>query len=617
MTRAIRYSITSSTCAGRSGASRVLSTAVLGAVIAISSIALPQVAHAQQATDAITEADAPAPSMAPSLAPSQADRLRQFGTDGFEIPPALENNQTSPRTVQLLIEALKKAQGQQQNTQRLLLIADLGSTHLPAAADAVVLAMDDPYAPARAQAIASAAILKAPGAKPRLATLFQDADPIVRRQVVASAQVLTDASEAQSILIKALGDPSPLVQAKALEVANNSAEAQAIAASMSNLPAELQPVALAALGRINDPQTVDAVVAMVKADLPQRVAAIEALGNMAASSQVTLIQSSLSDSNPTVRRAALVALAKAAPAQASQLSSRSMLNDADPDVQAAAARLCGPADNQELLQTLLTLLTSDHRPLHDAARDALGRATPAMQPKVILLANSLFGLTGMTRPKEDAAWLFGHYRNTDSVEKLIQFLSDGLSQDDLDRHLAAQIVLSLGEIGDKRACDILANMASGAVEAIASQQAHPASAALPESLRALGMLHDPRAVTIGASMLSIKPSASPGTPRTAAVYAMGMAGKPDDTGLINQLQSILTGTTESPETRFEAGKALANLQAQSSIDFLKNNEQKIVDPMARYGAHLALETLTGQSLPYTPPSAAYIANTSIVDVPEK
>lgn len=534
--------------------------------------------------------------------------LRVYGEVGFEIPDALEKNITSPRTVQLLTDALKNAQAPTQAPRRAQLVTDLGRTHLPAAAGAVVLAMEDASPIVRAQAIAAAAILKAPNAGDKLQKLIEDPEPVVRRQGVLAANTLLEPAPAQALIVKALSDPSPLVQTAAIAESRGPESAAALAQALPKLPAAIAPLALDALGQLGYQQNIDVIAAAASTSIPHRIAAIKALGRLNAKGQIELIRGALTDENPSVRRAALEAFSIVADPASAQQTAWSMLTDTDVDVQATAVRLMGPVDTEAKQSALIAALPSSHKPLHDAALEALGRGTPEITPKIIQSAVTLVNSKDENRIT-DGAWLLGHYKSDVAVDRLIALLSSGSDNSEM----VSQVMLSLGQIGDKRAAEPLARQINATLTAFADKTAGGTSSrTLGSAYRALGQLKDPQVLVLAKNLLALKAADTPSEPRAAAIYATGLAGQASNQELVGQLQSILRGQGESPEARFEAAKALANIGANESADFLKDAAGSLENPKVRYGAYLAYRALTGLDLPYTPPTADYSADTSLI-----
>ena len=89
------------------------------------------------------------------------------------------------------------------------------------------------------------------------------------------------------------------------------APAGLLRAISSNVP-ELRKTAAMALGNIADPNTVDALIALLRdPDAEVRYAAVEGLGEIGTPDAVRGLTRALEDSDPEVRRAAVEALAEA------------------------------------------------------------------------------------------------------------------------------------------------------------------------------------------------------------------------------------------------------------------------------------------------------------------
>src|SRR5437867_4945908 len=144
---------------------------------------------------------------APATEPAQLD----FGTYCVPpIQPELEN-ETSPRTVQLLGETLSRSGAV---AVRARLLRDLGECHSAAGRPFVERAIADAEPAVREQAARAAGEIASPAVLPALRKLLTDSVPSVRREAVLTGAALHD----MSFVRQGANDPDASVAAAAAAV---------------------------------------------------------------------------------------------------------------------------------------------------------------------------------------------------------------------------------------------------------------------------------------------------------------------------------------------------------------------------------------------------------------
>ena len=189
----------------------------------------------------------------------------------------------------------------------------LGEIEDTASVPALTRALRSTHTPVRLAAVGALGNIESDQARPEIERLLRDdADVAVRAH---AAHALGDIGSASSVraLSQALRDPAPRVQYAAVEAIENlhdieTAPAELIAATRSS-DAKLQRLAAMALAEIHDPQTLDALLALVThADREVRLHIAEALGEIGSAKASAGLMTLLRDSDPEVRRAAAEAL---------------------------------------------------------------------------------------------------------------------------------------------------------------------------------------------------------------------------------------------------------------------------------------------------------------------
>ncbi len=549
----------------------------------------------------------------PASMPATPDGRAGFGFLGLDIPPAIEQVTASARTVQLIAEALR--QPRVPVAQRVILVADLGRTRRADAGRFIVDAMGDPSPLVRAQAAIAAAQIDDPAMAGAVDRLLADADASVRAAAVRAADALDPERPAASpAVVNALADGEPVVRRAAIAAIRTSASAAVLAhrLSTSTLPDDEQIAAIAAIGRFGHADLADAIAPFIQKDLPHRVAAIQALGEMKAAAQLDAVVAELSHAHPTVRRIALIALSTIAPAELRQAKARAMLADADPSVRAAAADALAPTPDADAAAAMVQLLSDPYRPLHAALRKTLVHpASDAARDATVTAVVPMLG-DANPRRREDASYVLGRLKSDVALDKhtVLAEWTDGADVD-----VCAQAAESLGLIGDPKAKPALLALSARAKPGSMGSPGDPAAKATLRAFVALGHFGDARVIPDAMRLLAGDPMFTPGDSRAAAAYAIGATAPRGDGAAVNRLRSLLNSDLEGTETRAESAKGLANLHAIAAIADLRKVEQSAYAPVLAWAAHWAADRLSGETTPYHSPVHSSTPDVSIEPFP--
>lgn len=530
------------------------------------------------------------------------EQLLPYGVDGFAIPSSVPNNETSPRVVQLLAEALAAKPA---TPRRVALVRDLGRCKLAAALPHVVAAATDPDAAVRAEAARSIAALDDPSAAATVHKLLGDADTRVRREAVRAGAALDD----QAVITGGLNHQDETVFAAACAFAATPEHAATIAARLPSLPPRARLAAIRALGRQRATAHAQVVAAQSSStDLALAIAAMEALGQMRAASEVAAVHALLSHPHPTARRAAVTALGGTAKADEQVLVARRMLADADLTVREAAARLLVANPAADAVPLLVQQLSAGYPPLRDAARDALVSSAAVAMTSVVDAGSTLLNHPDPRR-REDGSFILGRIRSDAALQRHIELLGDP------DWGVVGQAAQSLGHIGRREAGPQLARLAAQPARA---GDAGPTAAARADAIGsafiACGRLRHQPIVNLAKPIIADKVS-SPRAVRVPAIWAAGAAADAADADLANRLLSVYHDNSpyEVEAARFEAAKGLGNMRYTPALDVMRQQGKENPLPTLRWIAHRVADRLAGaaEPTPYTPPSVPYVADTSI------
>ena len=549
------------------------------------------------------------------------DGRLDFGVDGLQFPPVVIVNGHTPRTAELLGEAYRRREPIV--WKRVQYVADLGQVRLAAGAPFVIEAMSDPAPQVRAEAARAAAQIGEASLLPHIEKLLGDSDADVRREVILAAAALARRRNQPSAAIaRGLGDQQAAVVAAAIQSAWTAQDASAVAAKLPSLPPELQVEAAVALARLKASDHAQALLPMLAGEVPQRVAAIRAFGEIAGPGQHDAIAKTLADAHPTVRRAAIAATGRLDPEIARGSVAIKMLDgDADPTVREAAARVLAPVATSPALLAIARQLDTSYAPLHAAARDALVRpADDARRAQAIALAADMLAHANPRR-QEDASYVLGRLRSGAAFDRHAALLKwDAARVTQLDWSLIAQAAESMGLIGDARCAAALMSLVAAApevLEGLQRPQRIDMSRAQANALVALGRLGQRQAVAEAVRILQLNPEACPAELRAAAAFAIGTLGEPgaappDEVNFF----AIYSSPFEGRGTKLEAIKALGNLRHAGSAARLKEISETDSTVDLRWMAHWSYQRAANVKVPYTPPTAHHEPPVTITDLPK-
>jgi len=538
----------------------------------------------------------PAISSAVDLPP--IDRFLPFGDNVIALPAPQRINDTSPRTVQLLAAELERPQTTPDRKTEL--IGDLGRTHLPAAVAPLRVAAADSDPIIRASVATALGALDDPSASDTISKLAVDADPQVRAEAVRAAAALSRGD----LVTKGLGDVDTQVIAAALSVAG-AQQSTMLAPLIANKDEGLQILAINAAARANVASLANAVAAQLGADVPTRVAAVQALGVLRAAGQADEILNLLADANPTVRREAINALPGVMPAAAAQAHAIHMLTDADESVRTSAALVLAKAPGPAAVAPLIKQLYDPYTPLHETARAALLAAGGAAASAAVNLLDD-----PDPRRREDGSYLLGMLASSAGFQRHLKLL------DDPDWAVVAQAAKSLGQISNPTVAPDLVRTLDRAMVTIShnNSQTSPAVAAATNAVVSAAQLGY---VPIGrkVSAYIFQRGVFPHSFRSAAIWAVGIVGAPDESSIFKQLPSLIEDPFDAADVKIEAIKAVGNWKFSeggavfdAASKFPGSNETLAI-------IHWSKDRINGTHTPFTLPPQVYRADTSITDIP--
>jgi HEAT repeat protein len=536
--------------------------------------------------------------------PAASRDLLPFGPEQFTIPPAIERNDTPPRVVQLLTNALA---ANPTALQRVELVRDLGQCKMASALPAVLKAASDPDPAVRAEAARSLALIgDRAAAESGLQKLLSDAVPAVRREAVRAGAALN----VPSLVTAGLNDANESVFTAACAVAATAEHANQIATRMPSLSPQAKLVAVRALGRQGAVALAQLVTAQLASkDVPLTIAAIEVLGQMKAASESAAVREILGHPHPTARRAAVITMSALAGADEQIAIARRLLGDADLSVRAAAVRLLAAHPSPDLLPSLVAQLGAGHRSLGDAARDALVAAGNVDAQATISAATKLLD-DADPRRREDGSFVLGRLRSDAAYERHLRLLEDP------DWQLVSQAAESLGLIGRPEAAPRLAKIAARSVKAEElnlddAAQVH----AVSNAFIACGQLRYKPVLESANTVIPAKRTYSVAI-RAPAIWAAGAASDADNAELASALLSVArdNGPFEADDARFEAIKAVGNMGYKPALDGLRRDAAESLHPRFRWMSHIVADRLAGTKTPYVPPEVTVTADTSIRDL---
>jgi HEAT repeat protein len=527
----------------------------------------------------------------------------EYGTAAYEIPPINPVNITPPRVVELLAQSLAT---KPPLPRRVELVHDLGESKLESAAPHIIGAMSDPDAAVRIEAARAAATLGSTSIQPGLLKLLSDEDVAVRCAAVRAGSTLRDAS----MVAKGLEDADESVFIAAAALTSTPGHDAQVAARRPKLSTAARLAAIRSLGRRGAvAHSAHVSAELVSPQLPLKIAAIEALARMKATSELDKVAALLDHKHPTVRRAAVTAMAALAPADRQIAVARQKLADPDLSVREQAARLLVGNPSSDMLPLLHEQLSAGYPPLREAARDALVAASSASNQAVIDLAVALLDHADARR-REDGSFILGRLKSEAAYERHLALLADS------DWLLVSQVADSLGRIRRPEAGSALEKIAArakqdgGLVLSDAAQLQATANAFI-----ACGKLrHKP--ILAVAKLIAPQKRDYAVAVRGPAIWAIGAAGEPQDKEMADILLSIARDNSpfESEEARFEAIKAIGNMDYQPAAESMRREAMESALPSLRWMSHTVADRLAGTTTPYTRPQIPVVADTSIQDL---
>ena len=268
-------------------------------------------------------------------------------------------------------------------------------------------------------------------------------------------------------------------------------------------------------------------------DVRERI--MEVFGAIGDRAQVGAIIEATDDAEPPVRLAAVNALSQIA-ARDNALVLSKKLSDADPHVRAAATRGLGLSGDKTHTPKLIPLLHDEHGYVRTAAAEALGKLgdRAAVKPLLELLTGTPTEGSGMglvvnsgkgdstnklemtvSEQKTGAAMALGELRSLEAVEALIKY---GLKSKDAD--LQRTSAHSLGRIGDRRAVDPLQDVVRPYYQTLKVN-----------TMDAGPIISDGKSVVADSARQSIEKQA---LVRTAVAWALGQIGDPSGLPILRQ-----------------------------------------------------------------------------------
>lgn len=540
-----------------------------------------------------------------------------YGSQGVVYPPGIPFNQTPPRTVELIAQALRRAKLPSDQAHYL---HELGVTRMKQAAPFVATYLDNSDPTLRAVAAGAAGIIADPSLANGVNKLLGDSDPVVRRAALTASLLLTDDQAAKSqIIARMLKDEQPSVVIDALSLANAS-DAVQIAVLLAAARPPIAAEAIKTLARVHAVAQASVIAPFLKSDdLPVQSAAITAVGQLGDASQLPTIIPLLHAASPSIRRDAMIAFVQLAPEwQQHKVAMEVLASDPDPTVREAA---CGTFARYPLASSvdlLVKQLSDPYIPLHDAARAALSHtASDAMTADIISHAVALLHQDNQRR-KEDGSYLLGHYRSEAALQDHIALIHGYPSGDTgpVDWDLYTQAVRSLGRIGNIKAGPPLIPLLAVAPITMGELMNSRVSLDAEEAaLVTVGQLKFTDALPQVWRIVNGDGQIEPKNMRGAAVWALGALTSSNDPKSNEAFIGIVAGfKSDSPSAVFEASKWLGLRHVAAAADSLKIAAAQETDPLARFTAHWAYQKITDTTISYTPPNIPYTPETSIVDL---
>lgn len=541
------------------------------------------------------------------VAQPSADIL-EYGLDFAQAPNVPVVVQTSPRTIELLGQALRDSD---YPPRQIELLDSLAMTGDPQAAPHLIAAMRDDSPLVRAQAASAARAVADASLVVPLRNLLTDQDVAVRTEAARALARLVD----QTGVTTALADSEVSVFLAAATGARTEAQFQTIVARLPSLDVPARARALRALTMPEARAHAAAVAAYLTDPLMVQIAAVEALAGMKAEDHLSDVERLLDHPHPTLRRTVTIALGDLATPERQQALAIGLLGDTDPTVRAHAAMLLEAHPTEAGIAPLAGVLADEYPAVHDNALRALLAAGRAGVVGTIDAAAALLDHADPRR-REDGSYLLGRLRSDANLQQHIALLKDP------DWSVVAQAAESLGRIGRPEAAPAIGQLTARAGRFMAEYAKSPDFASISrageQAFVAAGRLGH-RASLDHALPLIPQKTTQPPNLRAGAVWSIGMLAEPSDEATISQLQRLATteDMQESYEVRAEAAKALGNLRHKGSLTALRKLASDHRGASLGWAAHVAADRIEGIQTPYEPPPIIQSPATVIMDLPSR
>jgi len=523
-----------------------------------------------------------------------------FGRDFLAIPPVVEINTTSPRTVELLGKAFDAGETV---PRRVELVRDLGATRLPLAVPYLLKAIVEPDALVRSEGARSLGIIGDASALPGLRALLPDPEESVRREAIVAGAILKD----EAIVSEGLRATDPITLTAAISRSFSPAHVDAIVALLPTLDGAHQAQAISTLGRLGDARHGETVAGYLDRPIPVQVASLQALGLMKAVAQRDAVIAHLRDAHPTVRRAALQALSGVADVTIRQARALDALADPDLPIRTVAAHLLATDPTPSAIAPLVAQLSMDDKPLHDAALAALVAIKSDVLPAMVTLLDD-----PNNRRRLDALHVLWKLKSDAGLDKQIALAN---SQ---DWPVVAAAARSLGTTGRAEAVPALAKLALSFDQTIKlddPEQATGRQEAVQWGIVGCGALNHP---DILPPLMVLIPDWEKKSPywRAAICWTIGATNSTQHVGAI---LGILGNDKDAEMVKLEVLKAVGNLRYQNASGLTSGWSTAVPmssSPPLRYIAWWAHQRIERKSIPWEPIGANWSAEVSIRDMPE-
>ncbi len=437
-----------------------------------------------------------------------------------------------------------------------------------------------------------------PAAAAALTQLSSDSEPEVRAAADRSAAALS----LETLVSAGIGDADSDVVCASLSVAD-ATHAREIAGRLNDSNIDIRLAAIRAVARNHLTADAKTLAGLLGGDVATRVAAVRALGLIDAQSNAKDVVKLLSDSNPTVRREATIALVDVmAPSDAQSLAIK-MLDDNDESVRTSAALALAIVPGQPAVIPMSKQLSDPYVPLHDAARAALVAAGSASVSAAVSLLDS-----PDPRRREDGSYLLGVLRSPAGFQRHLQLLHDS------DWSVVAQAAKSLGEISNPAAGPELEQTYVCARDLISGTESptQPAAIAATNAIVSAAQLgYGP--IGSAASSVIFRRGDYPSNVRSAAVWAMGMVGANEEANIFEQLQGLVADPLEAGDIKIEAVKAVGNRKAAAGRPLFDLAAKMLSSDEELAIIHWSQDRLNGTASPFSLPPEKFVADTAIRD----